>query len=104
TTMTLAGLLVAVLAAARFAVEGRRVDLLLASGFFVTSLSNAAFAIAPRFGGHDVAPPEAWSALIGAILGTALIAAAPLSRGRRMYHAWDIAKDVHDSVLSLELA
>src|SRR3954468_18541469 len=72
TTMALAGLLVAVLAAARYATEGRRVDLLLASGFFVTSLSNAAFAIAPRFGGHEVAPPEAWSALLGAILGQAL--------------------------------
>jgi len=61
TTMTLAGLLVAVLAAARYAVEGRRVDLLLATGFFVTSLSNAAFTIAPRFGGHEIAAPP-WSA------------------------------------------
>ena len=43
TTMALAGLLVAVLAAARFSAEGRRVDLLLASGFFVASLSAAGF-------------------------------------------------------------
>jgi len=104
TTMTLAGLLVAVLAAARFAVEGRRVDLLLASGFFVTSLSNAAFAIAPRFGGHDVAPPEAWSALIGAILGTALIAAAPLSRGRSKYRDWAIANAVAAAGITLFVA
>src|SRR5207237_1175832 len=41
TTMTLAGLVVAVLAAARFSAEGRRVDLLLASGFLLTSLSAA---------------------------------------------------------------
>ena len=45
TTMTLAGLLVAVLAAARFSAEGRRVDLLLASGFLVTSLSAAGFGV-----------------------------------------------------------
>src|SRR4051812_3220021 len=48
TTMALAGLLVAVLAAARYATEGRRVDLLLASGFFVTSLSSVVFAMGPR--------------------------------------------------------
>ena len=104
TTMSLAGLLVAVLAAARYSVEGRRVDLLLASGFFVTSLSNAAFAIAPRFGGHDVAPPEAWAALIGAILGTALIAAAPLSRGRSKYRDWAIANAVAAAGITLFVA
>ena len=48
TTMALAGLLVALLAAVRFSVEGRRLDLLLASGFFVISLSSAVFAIGPR--------------------------------------------------------
>ncbi len=52
TTMALAGLLVAVLAAVRFSVEGRRLDLLLASGFFVTALSAFAFAIGPQLGGR----------------------------------------------------
>src|SRR3982750_1079254 len=74
TTMALAGLLVAVLAAARFATEGRRVDLLLASGFFVNSLSAVVFAMGPRLAGHDVAAAESWSALIGAIVGMTLIA------------------------------
>ena len=59
TTMALAGLLVASLAAARYSAEGRRVDLLLASGFFVTSLSSAVFAIGPRFGGTGRPPAEA---------------------------------------------
>ncbi|MGZ4290931.1 MAG: hypothetical protein ACXVQZ_09990, partial [Gaiellaceae bacterium] len=54
TTMALAGLLVAVLATVRFSVEGRRLDLLLASGFFVASLSAFAFAIAPQFGGRTI--------------------------------------------------
>src|SRR3954452_22891992 len=44
TTMAGAGILVAVLAAARYSADGQRVDLLLASGFFVTALSAAAFA------------------------------------------------------------
>jgi signal transduction histidine kinase len=104
TTMALAGLLVAVLAAARYAVEGRRVDLLLASGFFVTSLSSAVFAIGPRFGGRDLLPAEAWSGLLGGILGQALIAAAPLSRGRSKYRDWAVANAVAAAGITLFVA
>jgi signal transduction histidine kinase len=104
TTMTLAGLLVAVLAAARYSVEGRRVDLLLASGFFVTSLSSAVFAIGPRFGGRDLLPAESWSALLGGIVGMALIAAAPLSHGRSKYREWAIANAVAAAAITLFVA
>jgi signal transduction histidine kinase len=104
TTMALAGLLIASLAAARYAVEGRRVDLLLASGFFVTSLSSAVFAIGPLFAGKDVQPAESWSALIGGILGMALIAAAPLSRGRSKYRDWAIANSVAAAGITLFVA
>ena len=94
TAMAGAGLLVAVLAAARYSADGRRVDLLLASGFFVTALSAFAFGIAPRLGGGDLKPAEGWSALIGAIVGMALIAAAPFARGRSTYRDWAIANAV----------
>ncbi|HEY5058139.1 MAG TPA: histidine kinase [Gaiellaceae bacterium] len=94
TTMCLAGMLVAVLAAVRFSVEGHRVDLLLASGFFITSLSAGVFAIGPQLGGQDVHPAEGWTALLGAMLGTSLIAAAPLVRGRSKYRDWAIANAV----------
>jgi signal transduction histidine kinase len=104
TTMALIGLLVAVLAAARYSVEGRRVDLLLASGFFVTALSSAVFAIGPRFSGRDLLPAEAWSALIGAILGQALIAIAPFSRGRSKYREWSIANAVAAAGITLFVA
>jgi signal transduction histidine kinase len=104
TTMALAGLLVAVLAAARYSVEGRRVDLLLASGFFVTALSAAVFAIGPRFSGRDLLPAEAWSALIGGILGQALIAIAPFSRGRSKYREWSIANAVAAAGITLFVA
>jgi signal transduction histidine kinase len=104
TTMALAGLLIASLAATRFAVEGRRVDLLLASGFFVTSLSAAVFAIGPTFGGSEVQPAESWSALLGGILGMALIAAAPLSRGRSKYRDWAIANAVAAAGITLFVA
>jgi signal transduction histidine kinase len=82
TITSLAGLLVAVLAANRFSVDGLRTDLLLAAGFLVGSLSTAAFAIVPVLGGNTLQPAEAWAATVGGILGTALVAAAPFVSGR----------------------
>jgi signal transduction histidine kinase len=93
TTMALAGLLIAVLAANRFHVDGLRTDLLLAAGFLVGSLSTAAFAIIPVLGGGSLQPSEAWAATLGSILGTALVAAAPFvdGRGRSRERAlWDV--------------
>jgi signal transduction histidine kinase len=104
TAMAGAGLLVAVLAAARYSADGRRVDLLLASGFFITALSAAAFGIGPRLGGHEIQPAESWSALIGAIAGMALIAGAPFSRGRSKYRDWAIANAVFAVGIGLFLA
>jgi signal transduction histidine kinase len=104
TAMCGAGLLVAVLAATRYSVEGRRVDLFLASGFFVTALSSAVFAIGPTFTGRSVRPAEAWSSLIGAILGEALIALAPFSRGRSKYREWSIANAVAAAGITLFVA
>jgi signal transduction histidine kinase len=93
TTMCLAGMLVAVLAVVRFSVEGQRVDLLLASGFFVISLSEV-FVIGPQLGGQAVHSAEGWSSLLGGMLGQALVAAAPLVRGRSKYRDWAIANAV----------
>ena len=104
TAMSGAGLLVAVLAAARYSVEGRRVDLLLASGFFVTSLSGAIFAIGPTFGGGGIRPAEAWASLIGAILGQALIALAPFTRGPSKHREWSIANAVAAAGITLFVA
>jgi signal transduction histidine kinase len=94
TTMALAGLLVAVLAAARFSAEGRRVDLLLASGFLVACLSSAVFEIGPRVGGAADRPSEEWATLLGAMLGNGLIAIAPFVRGRTRRRDWAIANSV----------
>jgi hypothetical protein len=54
TSVTLAGAAVAVLAGVRFSVEGRRIDLLLASGFFVGAASTLCFSISPVLGGHAI--------------------------------------------------
>jgi signal transduction histidine kinase len=104
TAMALAGLLVALLAAVRFSVEGRRLDLLLASGFFVSSLSAFAFSIGPQLGGATIKAPEGWAALLGGMLGQALIAAAPFLRGRTKYRDWAIANAVAAAGIALLVA
>jgi signal transduction histidine kinase len=74
--------LVAALTATRFAVEGRRVDLLLCCGFFVTALSWLAFSIVPAVAQEHGGRTELWAAIVGRLLGAAVIAAAPLAYGR----------------------
>jgi signal transduction histidine kinase len=104
TTMALAGLLVALLAAVRFSVEGRRLDLLLSGGFFVSSLSSLAFAIGPQLNEQQLMPAEAWAALLGAMLGQAMIGAAPFIRGRTKYRDWAIANAVGAAGIVLLIA
>jgi signal transduction histidine kinase len=82
TVVVLAGAVVAVLAALRFSVEGRRLDLFLASGFFLSSASTLLFSVAPTLGGQPLHRAEAWAGVGGRLLGWGLIAAAPFARGR----------------------
>jgi signal transduction histidine kinase len=82
TAVTVAAGIVALLAGVRFSVEGRRLDLLLCTGFLVTGLSTFAFSVAPVLGGQSIHKPEAWSGVVGHFFGWMLIAAAPFTRGR----------------------
>ncbi len=82
TAVALAAVLVAVLAGVRFSVEGRRLDLLLCSGFGVLAISSIVFAIAPVLGGQPLHRVEAWTYLGARLLGWSLIALAPWARGR----------------------
>jgi signal transduction histidine kinase len=84
TVVALAGGLVAVLAGVRFAVEGRRTDLLLSTGFFAATLTTLGFSIAPVVGGRPLGRTEAWAGVVGLVLAWTLIAAAPFARGRTM--------------------
>jgi signal transduction histidine kinase len=80
--MAFAGGIIALLAGIRYAVEGRRLDLLLCVGFLVGSLSIAAFSIAPVLNDDPVHRTEAWAGVVGRLLAWILIAAAPFMRGR----------------------
>src|SRR5215210_1778260 len=82
TTIMLAGFVVALLAGARFAAEGRRSDLLLSSGFFTGALGIALFSIGPNLGGDAVGATEAWASIASRLLAAPLIAAAPFVSGR----------------------
>jgi len=81
TTMALAGVLVALLAALRFSAVGLRTDLLLAAGFLVGSLSTIAFAIGPVLGGGSLDRADGWAALAGGIAAQGLVAIAPFLNG-----------------------
>jgi len=66
----------------RYAVEGRRLDLLLSTGFLVASASTTAFSILPAVNGHPIHRPEAWAGVIGRVFSWVLIATAPFVPGR----------------------
>ena len=84
TAVVLAALIVTILAAARFQVEGRLLDLLLAAGFCVAGIGTFAFSVVPLLGGETQRPVEAWAALGARLLAAALIVFAPVIPGRRI--------------------
>jgi signal transduction histidine kinase len=81
-SVVLAASLVAVLAGIRFALEGRRLELLLVAGFASAAAGGLAFAVLPTFDGEGVGRSASWAALAAGLVATALIAAAPFARGR----------------------
>jgi signal transduction histidine kinase len=100
TTMALAGVLVALLAALRFSVVGLRTDLLLAAGFLVGSLSTVAFAIVPVLDGGSLNRADGWASLAGGIAAQGLVALAPFVGGRS--RARDRA--LRDTILAAAIA
>lgn len=82
TLFMLAGGLVAILTATRFAVEGRRYDLFLCCGFCVTSLAWLFFTLVPAVSHSAGSRTELWAAIAGPMIGWGLITAAPFVKGR----------------------
>src|SRR5438105_493971 len=82
TVVTLAAGIVAVLAATQFAVDRKRVDLLLASGFTIAAGSSFAFSIVPVLGGQPLHRAETWAGIGGRLVATTLIAASAFLRRR----------------------
>ncbi|MBA3347268.1 MAG: hypothetical protein H0T13_01775 [Actinobacteria bacterium] len=84
TAVVLAATIVAILAAVRFSVEGRSLDLLLAAGFCAAGVGTLAFGVVPVLGGDPQGAAEAGAALGARVLAATLIALAPIVPGRRI--------------------
>ena len=82
TAVSVVAAIVSVLAAVRFLVDGRILDLLLAAGFWTIALGTVVFGLAPVLGGDTLPPWAAWSLMGARLLGAALIAIAPYVDGR----------------------
>ena len=83
TTVAVCASIVAILVAIRFLVEGRALDVLLASSFVATGLGTLAFGVAPTLGGRSLGPRDTWMVLSAQLVAAALIAVAPFV-GRRV--------------------
>lgn len=83
TTVAVCASIVAILAAIRFLVEGRALDVLLACSFVATGLGTFAFGVAPTLGGRPLEARDYWSVLAAQLVAAALIAVAPFM-GRRI--------------------
>jgi signal transduction histidine kinase len=85
TTITmLAAALVTILTGARFSVEGRRSDLLIATGFFTAAAASLGFGIIPVLDGGPLDRTSDWAGIAARLLAWTLIALAPAPfvRGR----------------------
>jgi signal transduction histidine kinase len=102
TIMAFAAGIIALLAGIRFAVEGRRLDLFLCTGFLDSCVSSASFSNAPLVGGHPAHRPEASAGVVGRLLAWTLIAVAPFVRGRSGPRA--LANTVAAACLTLTLS
>jgi signal transduction histidine kinase len=82
TTVAVCATIVAILASVRFLVEGRVLDVLLASGFLAGGVGTFAFGVAPVLDGGKVGAVEGWAGIGSQILAAALVAAAPVLHRR----------------------
>jgi len=82
TTVAVVAGIVAILAAIRFLVERRTMDLLLSAGFVAAALGALAFQIAPVLGGDPLRTVDRWAGVGSQLAGAGLLAAAPFVRSR----------------------
>lgn len=82
TAIAVVATIVAVLAAVRFRVEGRVLDLLLAGGFWSIALGTSTFVLATLLDDGSLPVEAAWTSLGSRVLGAGLIALAPFVSAR----------------------
>ncbi len=82
TAVAVIATIVAILAAIRFRVEGRLMDLVLAGGFWAIGLGTFAFGVAPVLAGGRLSATEAWAGIAADLIAAVLIAIAPFTHRR----------------------
>jgi len=82
TSVAVCATIVAILASVRFLVEGRVLDLLLASGFLAAGLGTLAFGVFPSLGGDVLWPVALWAGVGSQLLAALLVAVAPFVHRR----------------------
>ncbi len=85
TAVAVVAAIVAVLAAVRFLVGGRALDLLLSAGFLAAGVGAFVFEVIPTFGAAGASAADVWGWVGASLVATVLIAAAPFS-DRRFTH------------------
>jgi signal transduction histidine kinase len=86
TAVAVCATIVAILAAVRFRVEGRAMDLMLAVGFIATGVGTFAFGVLPLLpGGGVLGEPEVRATIAAALISAVVFAIAPFLR-RRLSH------------------
>ena len=85
TAVAVVAAIVCVLAAIRFLVEGRVLDLLLSGGFFAAALGALAFEVVPTFGTSSPSSADAWGYVAVSLVSTALVAVSSFT-DRRFTH------------------
>ncbi|MFN8223112.1 MAG: histidine kinase [Gaiellales bacterium] len=85
TTVVVVAAIVCVLAAIKFLVEGRALDLAISGGFFVATIGAAAFEVVPTFGVAEPTAADAWGYVATSLVATSLIAGSPFT-DRRLSH------------------
>jgi len=84
TAVAVMATIVAILAAVRFLVEGRGMDVLLGVGFVITGIGTVAFGVVPTLAGDagPVGRHEAWAAIGAKVLAALIFAFAPFVQRR----------------------
>lgn len=77
TAVAVIACVVAILAAVRFLVEGRLLDLLLSSAFLASGIGTFAFSVVGKLDGDPLSRIDAWAAIGATVVATLTFAVAP---------------------------
>lgn len=91
TAVALVAGIVAVLAVVKFRVEGRLLDLVLASGLTVLGAGTLVFAVGPSLPAQPASASDDWAVIAAEVAAAALVALSPFLAGRSLHRRLALA-------------